>query len=673
MGLQNATNGGALLNKIFVTNSTYTSGQVPTFGSGVFNPGSGSGGGGTWGSITGTLSNQTDLQTALNAKQNTITTGTTSQYFRGDFSLSTFTTDVRAVDLTGLTSTSGTISSTDNILAAFGKTLKGLADVNTRIDNLTPPNTGFFNGGEAASTSRTLGNTTSQALGFITNNSQRIKITATGQVNVTNGNEYAVPNNYVQAGSLVISGRNNTYGGGTGGWNSNTAQLLLEFSTNTEFAGEISGVGLTSFFYFENNATSPNKRLTIGRDMGSGRTNVLRNASHSFIQANTDFSLSSYGNFASYLTDANKPNISIAGTYPHLFLVSQGATAGSNTTAIKLLTIGSDTTYRHFNMVQRNDGKYYAQVYYEGTEFNPHTNVSNSTGTLQYVMPGYSNSSNLSTGIGVGINIEASSILYNLHVYGTSANNGTIAWGYNNTRTETKSDANSTDRLGKQSGFYQSVSTPSNYFSGADTNTLLIDCRHTDFVTGFQIAGRNDNDILWSRKLGRTWYQLLNTYNGWTRTGNDLSANTSDNKLGTTSAHNMLFMCNNLEVFRLDSSRPRRILIDTTGGYGTASTPSYSFSGNFGEECGMYYKSSGVLSFSTQNNERLQIDGSISINSYLPINIAGSTQELRINGTKVMGTRLASINTISNTATGTEIATAVNAIINRMQTHGQIS
>ena len=31
--------------------------------------GAGGGGGGTWGSITGTLSNQTDLQTALDAKQ----------------------------------------------------------------------------------------------------------------------------------------------------------------------------------------------------------------------------------------------------------------------------------------------------------------------------------------------------------------------------------------------------------------------------------------------------------------------------------------------------------------------------------------------------------------------------------------------------------------------------
>lgn len=50
----------------------------------VFYGGVSASGGGTWGSITGTLSSQTDLQTALNGKQDTITAGTTSEYYRGD-------------------------------------------------------------------------------------------------------------------------------------------------------------------------------------------------------------------------------------------------------------------------------------------------------------------------------------------------------------------------------------------------------------------------------------------------------------------------------------------------------------------------------------------------------------------------------------------------------------
>ena len=58
----------------------------------------------TWGAIGGTLSNQTDLQNALNAKENTITAGTTSQYFRGDKTFQTL--DKAAVGLGNVDNTS---------------------------------------------------------------------------------------------------------------------------------------------------------------------------------------------------------------------------------------------------------------------------------------------------------------------------------------------------------------------------------------------------------------------------------------------------------------------------------------------------------------------------------------------------------------------------------------
>jgi len=60
------------------------------------------GGGGVWGSITGTLSNQTDLQTALDAKFDD-PTGTTSQYLRGDGTLATFPSLTGFVPYTGAT------------------------------------------------------------------------------------------------------------------------------------------------------------------------------------------------------------------------------------------------------------------------------------------------------------------------------------------------------------------------------------------------------------------------------------------------------------------------------------------------------------------------------------------------------------------------------------------
>lgn len=60
--------------------------------------------GATWGSITGTLSAQTDLQNALNAKENNITAGTNSQYWRGDKSWQTL--DKSAVGLGNVDNTS---------------------------------------------------------------------------------------------------------------------------------------------------------------------------------------------------------------------------------------------------------------------------------------------------------------------------------------------------------------------------------------------------------------------------------------------------------------------------------------------------------------------------------------------------------------------------------------
>ena len=62
-------------------------------------------------STNGYLSS-TDWNT-FNNKQDAITTGTTAQYLRGDLSLSNFNSDVRSADLTGFTSTAGSVSTAD--------------------------------------------------------------------------------------------------------------------------------------------------------------------------------------------------------------------------------------------------------------------------------------------------------------------------------------------------------------------------------------------------------------------------------------------------------------------------------------------------------------------------------------------------------------------------------
>lgn len=95
------------------------------------------GGSATWGSITGTLSTQTDLQTALNGKQNTITTGTISQYFRGDLSLATL--DKTAVGLGNVVNADTT--TTANITDSSNK--RFITDAQqTVLSNTSNTNTG---------------------------------------------------------------------------------------------------------------------------------------------------------------------------------------------------------------------------------------------------------------------------------------------------------------------------------------------------------------------------------------------------------------------------------------------------------------------------------------------------------------------------------------------------
>ena len=83
---------------------------------------SGGGGSTAWGTITGTLSSQTDLQTALNGKQ-TAFAGTTSQYVRGDGSLATLNT-ANVPELTNLYFTNaraqGAVSATAPIVDTGG-------------------------------------------------------------------------------------------------------------------------------------------------------------------------------------------------------------------------------------------------------------------------------------------------------------------------------------------------------------------------------------------------------------------------------------------------------------------------------------------------------------------------------------------------------------------------
>lgn len=112
----------------------------------------------TWGTITGTLSDQTDLNSALAAKEPTITAGTTSQYYRGDKSFQTL--DKTAVGLPNVDNTSDAnkpVSTAQaTAIAAAQAASQPLDSDLTTIAGLTPSDDDFLQRKSGAWAARTV-------------------------------------------------------------------------------------------------------------------------------------------------------------------------------------------------------------------------------------------------------------------------------------------------------------------------------------------------------------------------------------------------------------------------------------------------------------------------------------------------------------------------------------
>jgi hypothetical protein len=98
------------------------------------------------------------------------------------------------------------------------------------------------------------------------------RLDVNGAANVWSGGRYAVSQGFMSPGSLTVGSFTANFGGGTTGWNANTAGLLLEAQDNTEIAVHDVGQRLASFMYFEGGTTN---RMTIGRDMGFGAVGTV--------------------------------------------------------------------------------------------------------------------------------------------------------------------------------------------------------------------------------------------------------------------------------------------------------------------------------------------------------------------------------------------------------------
>lgn len=241
-----------------------------------------------WGGISGTLSNQTDLQTALNAKQATLTAGT------------------------GISITSNTISSTitqyadSNARSAISLTTtgtSGAATYNSTTGVLNVPN---YASGGGSGTVTSVGLTA--PTGFSVTGSP---VTASGTLALAFATGYSLPSDATQATWTAKQSALN----GTGFVKSTAG--VISYDTNTYLTGITSGQVTTALGFTPYNSTNPsgyisaNQSITLSGDIsGTGTTaittslaTITQAATGSFVKVTLDTKGRVTGNTAVGLSD----------------------------------------------------------------------------------------------------------------------------------------------------------------------------------------------------------------------------------------------------------------------------------------------------------------------------------------------------------------------------------
>jgi len=96
------------------------------------------------------------------------------------------------------------------------------------------------------------------------------KLDVQGIANIRGVSPYAVPANYMAAGSLCIGSTDVDYGYNTG-WSANTAGIMMECANITEICVHDAGTRVASLLYYYGSTN----QIYIGRDKGWGRSSVF--------------------------------------------------------------------------------------------------------------------------------------------------------------------------------------------------------------------------------------------------------------------------------------------------------------------------------------------------------------------------------------------------------------
>lgn len=306
----------------------------------VVSYGGSDGGAAIWGRITGTLSDQTDLQNALNAKFDD-PTGTTSQYLRGDGSLATFpsipggtVTSVNMSVPTGLTISGNPIISSGTLAVGLASGYSIPTTASQATWN-TAYNDSIVSAAVTGTTTKTLtlnqqdGGTVTASWSDLNTDAVTSVFGRTGAVVATEG-DY----NLTQLGDVTLTSPTNgqvlKYNGTTWVNNTDTDTGLTSVGLTMPSAFSVSnsplisngtiavtGSGTVNQYVRGDGAlaTFPSTagggssvNYYLNGSIASGVSGYQQMANNAVIGAGTNFSLVGNGLLAQFLTDAGNPN-----------------------------------------------------------------------------------------------------------------------------------------------------------------------------------------------------------------------------------------------------------------------------------------------------------------------------------------------------------------------------
>lgn len=417
-----------------------------------------------------------------------------------------------------------------------------------------------------------LGTTDARDLVLKTNNSERMRVTSTGNVGIgiANPTKSLVLNQKSTTDGFQLTGQSiagtNTGTGFLMALGNNSPNNKQMWFGDPDYAGNPAGSFLR--YYVDSGVTSVldavagdgvlRKRLFLG---APGDTNSGIIAANTQVAGGlgvgTTAGVAALNGTLPYGSASIDGNVGIGLTLPaNKFDLALGTRSGSHSSGLPFYVTGNILAnnggfeFRHNNGTQ-GIGLGFNTIYATGSNATQDLGLeSRGNGNLNFTTNNSQKMIILGNGnVGIGTATPA---------YKLDLANGTFGFGTLNSRTETRDNAGLQGNSGAQSGFFETAA-PTNFPTGASSWWHLIDSRHSNPTNNYalQIAGSFFDQDLWFRKTNASpttpWSKLLTSNSGWGTTGNAGTIATS-NFIGTTDAIDFVVRTSNTERMRISAS-----------------------------------------------------------------------------------------------------------------------